>query len=217
MAASARLVQVVRLLLPGWCRWYGWCNQAGCNPRFAFLKRNHTANTLPCRWVKALYRKAAALQLLGRPGAAAVAAQQAAALDPGNTQVQTLLQQLGPQAAAAAAAESTAAAAAAVSGQDGGRRRKPPPTAALLPGLLAKAPWEYVPSPDGVDENLLLLLHGLGDRPSAFAQLARSMALPQTAALALGGPQEVPFSEGGRSWYTVFTDSFDLIEVRWSG
>jgi hypothetical protein len=168
--------------------------------------------------VKALFRKAAALRLLGRPGAAVVAAQQAAALDPGNSQVQALLQQLGPQAAAAAAAESTAAAAAAaVSGQDGGRRRKPPPTAALLPGLLAKAPWEYVPSPDGVDENLLLLLHGLGDRPSAFAQLARSMALPQMAALAMGGPQEVPFSEGGRSWYTVFTDSFDLIEVRWPG
>ncbi|KAI3429303.1 hypothetical protein D9Q98_005398 [Chlorella vulgaris] len=180
----------------------------------AALQDAEAALAVEPRWVKALFRKAAALQLLGRPGAAAVAAQQAAALDPGNTQVQTLLQQLGPQAAAAAAAESTAAAAAAVSGQDGGRRRKPLPTAALLPGLLAKAPWEYVPSPDRVDENLLLLLHGLGDRPSAFARLARSMALPQTAALALGGPQEVPFSEGGRSWYTVFTDSFDLIEGR---
>lgn len=38
--------------------------------------------------------------------------------------------------------------------------------------------------------------------------------LVQTAALALGGPQEVPFSDGGRSWHTVFDDEFTLIEVR---
>ena len=41
---------------------------------------------------------------------------------------------------------------------------------------------------------------------------------PQTAALALGGPHEVPLSGGGRSWYTVFDEEFNLIEVRagWS-
>ena len=39
------------------------------------------------------------------------------------------------------------------------------------------------------------------------------LLLPQTAALALGGPQEVPFSEGGRSWYTVFDEQFELIQV----
>lgn len=40
---------------------------------------------------------------------------------------------------------------------------------------------------------------------------------PQTAALALGGPQEVPFSSGGRSWYTVFGQDFNLIEVGAAG
>lgn len=39
----------------------------------------------------------------------------------------------------------------------------------------------------------------------------------QTAALALGGPQEVPFSDGGRSWYTAFTRDLDLIQVRPGG
>jgi hypothetical protein len=125
---------------------------------------------LPCRWVKALFRKAAALQGLGQAGAAAAAAQQALLLEPDNREVRALLQQLGP---AAAAAQGAAAAA----GADA--PSKPAPRAALLPPLLAGAPWEYAPAADGVDENLLLLLHGLGDRPAAFARLARQMALPQ--------------------------------------
>lgn len=153
---------------------------------------------------KALYRKALALQALGRPEAAAAAAQQALQAEPGSRDAQALLRQL--QAAAKAAGAGAApppSASAAV---------KPAPTAALLPPLLAGAPWEYAPPADGVHENLLLLLHGLGDQPAAFARMARQMALPQAAALALGGPQAVPFTEG-RTWYTVFDDQFDLIQV----
>ena len=122
-----------------------------------------------CRWVKALYRKAAALQQLGQPAGAAAVAQQAALLEPGNREVQALLQQLGP--AASVAAQQT--------WQQAAGPTKPAPSAALLPPLLAAAPWEYAPAPDGVEENLLLLLHGLGDRPAAFAKLAQQMALPQ--------------------------------------
>lgn len=229
------------------------------------------------RWVKAMYRRAAALQGLGRLAPAVAAAQQALQIEPSNREVQALLKQLqqaqsshvaapGQQQELAETAAPPAAGALLHSGP-----AKPPPTAALLPPLLARSPWEHVPAADGVDENLLLLLHGLGDRPAAFAALARRMALPQvaaflhaheqhdcccqprmpcgpcacvkaatlrfpglprllppsihvprppappsvlqTSALALGGPQEVPFSDGGRSWYTVFTPDFELIQV----
>jgi predicted esterase len=38
------------------------------------------------------------------------------------------------------------------------------------------------------------------------------VGLPQTAALALSGPQAVPFSDGGRSWFTFFDASCEPIE-----
>ncbi|KAL4430866.1 hypothetical protein ABPG75_006122 [Micractinium tetrahymenae] len=171
------------------------------------------------RWAKALYRKAAALQGLGRLAAAAAAARQALQIEPSNREVQAMLRQLeqaqGSDGAAPGQQHPAGAAAPAAEAElPPTGPRKPAPSAALLPPLLERVPWENVPAADGVDENLLLLLHGLGDRPAAFASLARRMALPQTAAVALGGPQEVPFSDGGRSWYTVFTPDFDLIEGR---
>ncbi|PSC68906.1 malonate-ligase [Micractinium conductrix] len=196
----------------------------------AALRDAEAALAVEPAWAKALYRKAAALQGLGRRRDAAAAALAAAAAEPSNREVQALLRQLGSDAAAAAPAmsETTAGDGAADDSaaqqhhQQQRRRRqetpsgpgKPPPTAAMLPALLKSGPWEYMPAADGTNENLLLLFHGLGDRPAAFAALARRMALPQTAALALGGPQEVPFSEGGRSWHTAFTDDFELIQGR---
>jgi hypothetical protein len=59
-------------------------------------------------------------------------------------------------------------------------------------------------SADGVDENLLVLLHGFGDGCEGFARLARSMALPQTAWLSLAGPlalQRTPLRLPGAAWY----------------
>jgi hypothetical protein len=38
---------------------------------------------------------------------------------------------------------------------------------ALLPRQLTCGS-QYLPSPDGINQNLLLLLHGLGDKPAAF-------------------------------------------------
>jgi hypothetical protein len=71
------------------------------------------------------------------------------------------------------------------------------------------------PSQDGVNYNLLILLHGLGDRPGPFARLAQQLALPQTASLALPGPAEVPETDGGRAWHTAFDGDWELLQVRW--
>jgi predicted esterase len=65
--------------------------------------------------------------------------------------------------------------------------------------------YAYHPSKDGIDENLLILLHGfgtvqnihnqhlmipiLGDSHVPFTKLGRSLSLPQTATLAIRGPE----------------------------
>ena len=60
---------------------------------------------------------------------------------------------------------------------------------------------------DGHDDNLIVLLHGRGDSERPFASLARAMKLPCTAALALRGPREVPFTDGGREWFARTDDA----------
>ncbi|KAI6126871.1 hypothetical protein F5141DRAFT_997358 [Pisolithus sp. B1] len=87
-------------------------------------------------------------------------------------------------------------------------RRKPPPSSARIP-----VPFEYTASNDGTDENLLILLHGLGDTHIPFAKLGRSFNLPQTATLALRAPEQIPFLyEQAYQWYTSFDPLGDLIE-----
>lgn len=71
----------------------------------------------------------------------------------------------------------------------------------------------YTPSPDGVDENVLVLLHGLGEASEQpFSRLGATMALPQTACLALAAPSQVPVLGGGM-WFTAFTDdgSYEML------
>jgi hypothetical protein len=51
-------------------------------------------------------------------------------------------------------------------------------------------PFTYTASDDGTDENLLVLLHGLGDTHLPFAKLGASLKLPQTATLALRALQQ---------------------------
>ncbi|KAJ3142028.1 hypothetical protein HK100_003546 [Physocladia obscura] len=65
-----------------------------------------------------------------------------------------------------------------------GPYRKPPLLASEYPSL----EFSYAGSADGIDQHLLILLHGLGDTHGNFMQFGKRMELPQTAVLAVGGP-----------------------------
>lgn len=56
------------------------------------------------------------------------------------------------------------------------------------------------PLADQTPTNILILLHGLGDTPAPFANLATSLRLPHTACLVLRGPSPLPFDLGGWHW-----------------
>ncbi|KAF8892906.1 hypothetical protein BD779DRAFT_1507669 [Infundibulicybe gibba] len=87
-------------------------------------------------------------------------------------------------------------------------RVKLPPQQSGVP-----VPFVYYPSDDGTDENLLVLLHGLGDTHVPFSKLGRQLKLPQTAILALRAPEQVPFLyEEAYQWYPSFDDLGELIE-----
>jgi predicted esterase len=71
----------------------------------------------------------------------------------------------------------------------------------------------FVPSADGVDENLLVLFHGYGDSASNFLAFGRGLELPQTAVLSLGGPMLVPFIDG-EGWFTnIDTTTFNPLPL----
>ncbi|GAA5995983.1 alpha/beta hydrolase [Rhodotorula paludigena] len=79
------------------------------------------------------------------------------------------------------------------------------------PNLAAVSPvlrGDYSPSRDGVDANLVILLHGLGDTSTPFARLGQQLNLPQTAVLSLQAPERVPLlEEEAYQWW----DSFDAL------
>lgn len=69
--------------------------------------------------------------------------------------------------------------------------------------------FSYESSPSGIDSNLLILLHGLGDTHLPFQSLGKKLAtnLPQTATLSLRGGSPVPFlEEQGWGWWDVWDD-----------
>ena len=88
------------------------------------------------------------------------------------------------------------------------RTRAPPATRAFLDAACAEF-WthghEVVSPPEASvspSENLLLLLHGRGERSAApFAALARKLNLPHTTCLSLAGPSPLPFGVPGREWF----------------
>ncbi|RPD58608.1 hypothetical protein L226DRAFT_466458 [Lentinus tigrinus ALCF2SS1-7] len=87
-------------------------------------------------------------------------------------------------------------------------RTKTPPKSSAIP-----VPFVYNPSDDGTDENLLILLHGLGDTQIPFGKLGRQLHLPQTATLALRAPEQIPFLyEQAFQWYTSFDPLGELID-----
>ena len=63
---------------------------------------------------------------------------------------------------------------------------------------------QFLHSPDGIDENLLILFHGVGDTPDPFVTFAKTLSLPQTAILALKGPKKIPFVDTGFAWVDSF-------------
>ncbi|KAL7750941.1 hypothetical protein RI367_003521 [Sorochytrium milnesiophthora] len=79
-------------------------------------------------------------------------------------------------------------------------RRRPAPSGLPLDFL-------YAASRDGVDNNLLIVLHGLGDTCKPFLDLGARLTLPQTAVLALNAPSRLPLLDGDH-WQWV--DAFDL-------
>ncbi|KAH9996286.1 hypothetical protein BJV77DRAFT_1143532 [Russula vinacea] len=86
-------------------------------------------------------------------------------------------------------------------------RIKPPPQSAAI-----SAPFSYSPSDDGTDENLLVLLHGLGDTHIPFSKLGCSFKLPQTAVLALRAPEQIPYLyEDAFQWYPSFDALGDIL------
>jgi hypothetical protein len=84
-------------------------------------------------------------------------------------------------------------------------------------GDVVKQEWphghRFVPSPDGYNDNLLVMLHGRGDTPAPFASLATKLNLPCTAALILAGPLEVPFTDGGREWFVNMVGRHKLTQA----
>ncbi|KAL0077520.1 Alpha/Beta hydrolase protein [Phycomyces blakesleeanus] len=64
--------------------------------------------------------------------------------------------------------------------------------------------FDYKPSSDGIDLNLLILLHGLGDTKTPFSALGPKLNLAQTATIAVQAPQPVPYMEDSYQWFPSF-------------
>jgi len=60
--------------------------------------------------------------------------------------------------------------------------------------------FNFQSSMDGLEENILLLFHGLGDNEKNFVTLAKQMNLPQTSSIAIRAPISVPLVEEGFCW-----------------
>ncbi|TFK75647.1 hypothetical protein BDN72DRAFT_831971 [Pluteus cervinus] len=86
------------------------------------------------------------------------------------------------------------------------RKATPTPRSKPAPKTTKIAvPFTYSPSDDGTDENLLIILHGLGDTHVPFSRMAKNLKLPQTATLTLRAPELIPFLyEDAYQWYPSF-------------
>lgn len=84
------------------------------------------------------------------------------------------------------------------------KTHKPIPTKTQVP-----FEFQYSPSPSGIESNLLILLHGLGDTLRPFGSLAKTLqkTLPQCATLTLQGTHPLPILEEGSSfsWWKSLT------------
>ncbi|KAJ5723586.1 hypothetical protein N7488_001621 [Penicillium malachiteum] len=58
----------------------------------------------------------------------------------------------------------------------------------------------HQPPPQPPPQNILLLLHGLGDSAAGFTPFGRAINLPETTVLTLQAPAPLPFDLGGFHW-----------------
>ncbi|KAF9933547.1 hypothetical protein FBU30_005189 [Linnemannia zychae] len=84
-----------------------------------------------------------------------------------------------------------------------GSMRKPAPQSSST-----SLKFKYIPSTDNNDENLVIFFHGLGDKIEPnFTKLARTLQLPQTAAVCIQAPTPIPYlEEEGYQWYPSFNN-----------
>ena len=129
-------------------------------------------------YVKAHYRAAVALEHLGRIADALRSARTAAHLDPTNKQAAELVARLTKQQASSSSTSSSGGGSSAVPQQSAKLQQQPgaansneltESTALAAVPASMRSISRYVPSPDGVASNVLVLMHGLGDKPHAFA------------------------------------------------
>jgi len=57
---------------------------------------------------------------------------------------------------------------------------------------------------DGIDQNLLILFHGLGDTADNFIKFGLKLRIPQTALIAVQGSFMIPFFPDGWAWFPSF-------------
>lgn len=87
----------------------------------------------------------------------------------------------------------------------------------LLPSPVLKrfSAHHFASAPSGVDSNLLILLHGLGDSDAGFFNLGKGLqkTLPQTAVLTVQAPIAVPFLDPGMHWmwYPTFDNLGEVL------
>ncbi len=157
------------------------------------------------QWHKGWCRKAAALEAMGRTQDALVAARQALTFEPGSAELRSLALSLMKKLGADDPALKDAA------GGPSCRKHDGPPAASL--SALRHDPLQ------GKGDNLLVLLHGLGDTPQRYLDFGIRLQLPSTSVVALrapallgaGGPLEGQVD--GFQWYPAFEDDGELIKA----
>mmetsp|Transcript_14044 Transcript_14044/g.23761 ORF Transcript_14044/g.23761 Transcript_14044/m.23761 type:complete len:452 (+) Transcript_14044:336-1691(+) len=187
-------------------------NRAEC----LFRLREHEQAVEECTWAltadpsydKAYFRRARSFVKLGKTESAKADLEVLIANNPENQDVRRLLRSLSHPAEAISRKQSIKKETIQSKG----------PTLGLLPDsafptLLRNGYIQVMP--EGSDQppaNILFILHGVGDTPKPYAELAKRMQLPNTLAVALAGPVEIAETDGGRAWFRMFDDEWNLIE-----